>query len=153
MPRITAIEKLSLPERHLLRTRHRGDVGRVPEFGGDGFSLLSAHMKAVGGALSDIPYVAFRGQDPADMRLEVCFPLAEAKRGGGDVEAAMLPAGDIVFCMHLGDYEGTMAVHEEMRAWIGARGLPRPEISCEQYFNGLEFPVDQLLTKIFMPLP
>lgn len=152
MPRISSFMILSAPEQSVLRIRKQVPINRLPEFIGESFATLGASLNALGCTLSDIPFVAFEESEPGSLLVGVCFPLPAPLPDADAIEAVVLPAEKIVCCMYLGSYEGTMAVQEEMHAWIAQQGFAKPAVSYETYYNGHEFPEEHFLTKIAMPL-
>lgn len=108
-------------------------------------------MREAGGEL--LPFVSFEGADPKNFLIRVYFPLLAAVAGKDDIQSVTMPAERMAFCMYLGAYDDMMPVHEDMYAWFGKKGYPRPTISYETYYNGPEYPVEQLLTRVAMPLP
>ena len=89
---------------------------------------------------------------PAELTVELCFPLAKPVSDEGDVACKILPAREVAFCMVLGPYGAIGPVYEEMAAWIQAKGYATPRVSSEFYYNGQGYPEEHLLTKLMMPL-
>ncbi len=148
MPRISPIEKLRLPQQPVLCISQQTTPEKLPEVIGRGYARLTEHLRNVQGHLADVPFVTYcqsleTAQQateqicPASLLVELCFPL---------------PARDVAFCMVLGAYESIAPVYEEMAAWIQAHGYAPPRASCEYYYNGQEYPEEQRLTKLVMPL-
>ena len=152
MPRISSFMILSVPAQPLLRIRKKVPMNNLPAFIGESFGALGERLNALGGTVSDIPFVSFEESEPGHLLVGVCFPLPAPLPGSESIEALVLPAEKIVCCMYLGSYEGTMAVHEEMQAWIAEQGFAKPAVGYETYYNGQGFPEEQFLTKIAMPL-
>lgn len=153
MPRISDFAIVSLPPRPVLRKTARSRFDALSTTIEACFSEIGALIKEAGATLSDVPVVAFENPDADGIQATVCFPLGNAVPGNASVEAATLPAQQIVFCMYLGAYEGIQPVYEEMRRWIGEKGYPIPVVCYEQYYNGMDYPEEQYLTKVAMPLP
>lgn len=151
MPRITAIEMLNLPEQPVLRIRRTVAAAEIPNVIGPGYAELGAYLRRLGGEPADVPFVLYRGTDPAALAVELCFPLPAPLPGQGAIEAALLPAETAAFCMYLGDYGQMMPVYEEMRDMIVKKSFVPQDVSREYYYNGPEFPLEQMLTKIIMP--
>lgn len=166
MPRISDFAILRLPEQPVLRIRRQTAPAALPEVISTGYARLAAHLHALGGRLSDAPFVVY-GQSLAvteaplpegcaaaagEVAVELCFPLAAPVPGQGEVECATLAARDVVFCMVLGPYDAIGPVYEEMAAWIQAKGYAAPQASGECYYNGQGYPAEHLLTKLMMPL-
>ncbi len=152
MPRISNLEVLFLPQRPIIRITGKLGVQDFPAAIGAGFAALGRHVAAVGGKVAEVPFVAFRPEGEGLFTLSVIFPLAEAVPGEGDIVAETLPAGEHLFCMYLGAYDGTEGVYQEMYDWLEAHGAEKAEISYETYYNGQDYPVEQLLTRIMMPI-
>ena len=152
MPRISDFQLVDLPEQPILRRVKTVGYDALPQTIGEGFAVIGASLRAAGGEPSDVPFVSFEEAEPGTLQVGVCFPLPEKLAGEGDIESVTLPAGKMVFCMYLGPYEGTHAVHEEMFAWIAKNGYHRPAVGYESYYNGQEVAPEHYLTKIAMPL-
>lgn len=54
--------------------------------------------------------------------------------------------------MHRGPYNDMEPIYAEMAKWIENHGYQSTGTSYEYYYNGPEFPVSELLTKIILPI-
>ncbi len=54
--------------------------------------------------------------------------------------------------MYRGPYSESEPVYEEMAEWIKEKGLEPVGICYEYYYNDLQFPESELLTKVVMPI-
>ncbi len=152
MPRISDFAILAQPEQPVLKIDRTASIGEFPTFIGQGFQTLGAYQKENNAELVDVPYVSFKEIGPERFIVSVCFPLLKPLPGKDEIVAEVLPVRKIAFCMYLGPYDPITPVYEEMRQWVGQQGYAVPDSSYEQYFNGQEYPEEQLLTKIVLPL-
>lgn len=152
MPRISNFEFLTLRPQPVIRLTRTTAVEALPQVIGEGFRTLGAYAMEKDVQLCDIPFVSFRGDDPSKFLVRVSFPLAAAIEGRDEIEALTLPSCKAAFCMYLGDYDGIQPVYEEMIAWLASQGFAKPGESWEYYYNGQDYPREQLLTRLVMPL-
>lgn len=152
MPRISDFAILAQPEQPIIKISQAASIGDFPTIIDQGFQTLGAYQNENKADLVDIPYVSFKEIGPERFTVSVCFPLLKPLPGKDDIVAEVLPARKIAFCMYLGPYDPITPVYEEMRKWVEEQGYTVPDNSNEQYFNGQNYPEEQLLTKIILPL-
>ena len=152
MPRITNIELMMQKEQHTITVRTRTAVQNLPQFIGESYGRLGAYLMEKGGYLSEVPFVAYHNMDMQDLDVEAGFPVASAMEGRDDIKPGVIPGGLIVFCIYRGAYDGIGPVYAEMAEWISKNGLIPSGSAYECYYNGPEFPPEELLTKIVMPV-
>ena len=152
MPRISNIELLNSIEQPALTIRTQASVGELPMVIGQGFGRLAAYLGSLGEHLSGMPFVAYHNMDMSNLDVELGFPVASPLPGNEDILYAPVPGGLRTFCMYLGPYSGMKTAYDDMTAWISARGFIPVGTAYEYYFNGPEYPEEQLLTQIVMPL-
>ena len=90
--------------------------------------------------------------DPEDMEIEIGFPVPASFPGKGDVKASFLEETLAVFCMFLGSYSDMEPLYNEMTSWIEENGYRFSGAYYEFYYNGIEFPESELLTKVLIPV-
>ncbi len=152
MPIISHIELLSTPEQPALTIRTRASVDKLPEVIGNGFGALAAYLGSQGAYPAGMPFVAYHNMDMADLDVELGFPVSGPLPGGGDIKYAPVPGGLRAYCLYLGPYCDMKPAYDDMAAWIAENGLTPAGTAYEYYFNGPEFPDEQRLTQIVMPL-
>ena len=152
MPRISNIELLKSPEQPALTIRTRASVDQLPTVIGRGFGKLAAYLSSLGEHLAGTPFVAYHNMDMTDLDVELGFPIASLLPGSEDIQYAPVPGGLRAFCMYLGPYGGMKTAYDNMAAWITENGFMPDGAAYECYYNGPEYPDEQLLTQIVMPL-
>jgi effector-binding domain-containing protein len=152
MPRISDFELLKTPDQPALCIRTRTPVDGLPAIIGQSYGRLGAYLASLGGHLAGVPFVAYHNMDMADLDVEMGFPVASQLPGSGDIRYAPVPGGLRAFCMYQGAYGQMAPVYGELAEWIGRHGFVPVGTAYEYYFNGPDFPEEQLLTQIVMPL-
>lgn len=152
MPRVSDIAILNVNERHTLGVRKRTRVEALPQLIGETYARLTAYLEELGEWMADVPFVAYHNLDMQDLDVEVGFVVRQALPEKGDLQPGIIPAGKQVFCMFRGPYSDVAPTYGEMVQWIGEHGVVPCGTSYEFYYNGMEFPPSELLTKILMPV-
>jgi len=87
-----------------------------------------------------------------DLDVEIGFPVAEALPGNDEVKASSIPAGKYVAAMHRGPYTEMEPTYKEMMEWMKNNQLEATGTAYEVYYNGPEFPPEEALTMVLMPV-
>jgi len=155
MPRISNIEMLKQREQAILFVRKRINMKDMPVFIGGSFSQMGEYLKEHNEMLTDNPFVAYFGYenlDENDAEVMVAFPISTLLPEKGDIGSIILPEGKILFCYFRGDYQGMIPVYEEMAQYINNNRLESAGVAYEYYYNGQDYPLEEMLTKVVIPL-
>lgn len=152
MSRISNIEFLEKQEQPTLTIRTRTSAEGLPALIGDCLSKICSYMAELGASASDLPFVAYHNMDMADLDVEVGLPVPRRLQGRDAILAGVIPGGYRILCMHLGPYSGLEGVYAEMAAWIPEHGFIPSGTAYEYYYNGPDFPPEQYLTRIELPV-
>ena len=152
MPRITDIMLCEQPEMNTLAIRTRTSVGDLPKLIGESYGKIAAYLGELNALMSDIPFICYHNMDMQDLDVEIGFPVLKKYPDKGDIKSGIIPGGLTVFCMYIGAYSQMVPAYEDVGGWIQKKGYTPSGTSYEFYFNGPEYPENQLLTKIMMPV-
>lgn len=152
MPRISNIEILQLNDQPILSIRVKTQIEKLPALIGDSYCKIAAYMKEIGELFSGVPFVAYHNLDMQNLDVEMGFPVTKPMPHKDDIEFKVISAGKIIFCMYRGAYSEMAPVYDEMAKWISDNGYEPVGTAYEYYYNGPEFPENELLTKIVMPV-
>ncbi|MGM9927227.1 MAG: GyrI-like domain-containing protein [Bacillus sp. (in: firmicutes)] len=152
MPKISRIEMLKKNEQPTMYIRTRTSVEKLPQLIGECYEKLAAYLKEMDEQLSEVPYVAYYNMDMQDLDVEIGFPMAKPMPNKGEIKAGSIPAGKRIFCMYQGPYNEIESIYNEMATWIVEKGFKSEGIAYEFYYNDMEYPESQWLTKVEMPI-
>ncbi|MDR1629709.1 MAG: GyrI-like domain-containing protein [Oscillospiraceae bacterium] len=152
MPRVSDITLLQKRKQPTLFVRTTTQVEQLPALIGKSYAAMAAYLSELSETLSDIPYVAYHNMDMQNLDVEIGFPVARVLPAKGNIQAGLLPAEKVVFCMYRGAYGEMTPVYAEMARWTEDNALEPTGIVYEYYYNGPDFPESELLTKIVMPV-
>lgn len=152
MPKMSDIAMLYQREQPVLSIRTRTPVQGLPQLIGTSYSKMAAYLKELGEQLSDIPFVAYHNMDMQDLDVEIGFPVVKKLPDKGDIKASSIPEGKVIFCMYRGAYHEIEPTYNEMLQYLKDNGLELRGASYEYYYNGPNFPEEDYLTKIIMPV-
>ena len=152
MPRITDFILITTNETQTLSIRTRTTIAGLPPLIGASYGKLAGYLAENQAIVADIPFVAYHNMDMQNLDVEIGFPVTTALPGRGEIQPSTIPAGPQVFCLYQGSYREIGTTYEEMAAWIKQNGWEPVGTAFECYFNGPEWPEDQRLTKVMMPL-
>ncbi|MEA5060560.1 MAG: GyrI-like domain-containing protein [Candidatus Pelethousia sp.] len=152
MPRASDIAVLKLPAQSTLCVRKATRVEALPMLIGQSYGKIAAYLQASGEAMADVPFVAYHNMDMRNLDVEIGFPVSIPLAGREDIIPGTIPAGKAVFCIYRGAYSEMLPVYTEMAQWIEDNGYAPTGISYEYYYNGPDWPQQELLTKIVIPV-
>ena len=152
MPKISNIELVKIGKQPILSVRTTTNAASLPSAIGESFRKIAEYLKEIDELMSDVPFVAYHNLDPEDMEIEIGFPVPASFPGKGDAKASFLEETLAVFCMFLGSYSDMEPLYNEMTSWIEENGYRFSGAYYEFYYNGIEFPESELLTKVFIPV-
>ena len=152
MPRVSNFEIIQRGEQLILSIRKRTPIHNISAVIGEAYEKMSVYLKGIDMYPSDAPFVTYHNMDMQDLDIEMCFPVCKLLEGNEEIKSNAVPAGKFVFCIYRGPYTEIEATYTEMSKWIEDNGLKTTDIAYECYYNGPEFPQNEALTMILMPI-
>lgn len=153
MPRISDISLFSRLPQHTLHINYENlSVNDLREKTVAGYVRLNAYLGDLRAVMAGNPYVAYHRIDYGEFDVEIGFVVAHPLPGKGDIISGEIPESLVASCMFLGPYNGLTAIYREMEDWITSRNLEIAGSSYEYYYNGRNYPPQQLLTKVVIPV-
>jgi effector-binding domain-containing protein len=152
MPKISNIELIKTAKQPVLSIRTNTSTANLPSVLGESFKKISEYLNEINELMSDVPFVAFRSLDPEDLDIEVGFPVSRHLPGKNDVKASYIEETMAVFCMFRGSYSEMGPLYDEINNWIEKSEFRACGVYYEYYYNGIEFPESELLTKVLIPV-
>ena len=152
MPRISKVELLFQKEQEVLSIRTRTKVEELPRLIGESYGMIAAYLGDLGELMAGVPFVGYHNMDMQDLDVEIGFPVARPLMEKGEIKPSVIPAGRVVFSMFRGAYGEMEPLYEEMTEFIVKNGLEAAGMVYEYYYNGLDFPESEYLTKIIIPV-
>ena len=152
MPKVSNIELIKIGKQPVLSVRTITNAANLPSVIGESFRKIADYLAEINELMSDVPFVAYHSLDPEDMDIEVGFPVPSPLSGKGDIKASFFQEGLAVFSMFRGSYGDIEPLYIEMTEWIEENGYGFSGAYYEFYYNGIEFPESELLTKVLIPV-
>jgi len=156
MPRVTNFHLLKQMPQPVLAIRKKVSHSEIPQLIGEGFTQLSEYIDKHHEILTDMPFVAYhniRNIDPEkEIEVELGFPLACELPATDPFISYTIPESKKVFCMYRGNYEDLGPVYQKLDKWIRKKGYEDTNVFYEHYYNGPNFPPEEMLTGIEMYL-
>lgn len=153
MPRITNIALFWRREQYTLSLSFdRLSVTELSQKISETYAVLDAYLRELNEQMEGNPFVAYHRIEEGEFTVEIGFVVARALPAKGDIKSGVLPAGKVVWCMFRGPYNEMTPVYREMESWINEHDLKITGSAYEYYYNGAEFPAEDYLTKIVMPV-
>ena len=152
MPKVSNIELIKLGKQPVLSVRTITNAANLPSVIGENFRKIADYLKEIGELMSDVPFVAYHSLDPEDMDIEIGFPVSSPLSGRDDIKASFFQEGLAVFSMFRGSYGDMESLYNEMTEWMEENGYRFSGAFYEFYYNGIEFPESELLTKVLIPV-
>ncbi|GEM_PF-132700 len=155
MPRITDNTLLVKCEQPVLYIRHQTNMMEFPQLIGKYFQEIGAYIEDIGGEMTDTPYVAFldfRTMTDQNMHVEIGIPVSSEIPGKGNIKSKILPKTKIVFAYFRGDYSEMIPFYDDILKWVKERGMEIIGDTYEYYLNGLGYPMDEMLTRVELPI-
>lgn len=126
---------------------------RLPKTIGDAFASLSKYLTEHAVFAEGPRYVKYAGQPAHDFPIEVGIPVASDAPVVPGFEAASLPSGRAVTCLHRGHYSDLPHAYRALEKWVSAEGIRLTGEAYELYLNdGEHTPPTAWLTRISMPI-
>lgn len=155
MPKITHIELFEHTERPVLSIRVKTSLEKLPDLIGESFDKISDHLEEMNENMSDMPFVAYENFEEMkanDLSVIIGIPVSGIISGKNEIELSKIPAGKTISCMYRGAYSEISSLYEEMRDWIYTNGYEPEGNAYEFYYNGLDFPPCDYLTRVMIPV-
>lgn len=152
MPRISRIEMMVQREQPTLTIRALVPVEKFPKIIGETCEKVRTYLEEIGELKSGVSFGAYHNFDRKNLDIEIGFPVARPLVGKGDIMAGFIPEEKVLFCLYKGPYKAVGPVYKEMDQWIADNGFTASSTVYEHYYNGLEFPENELITKILIPI-
>ena len=152
MPKISNIELIKAAKQPVLSIRTNTSTANLPSVIGDSFKRISEYLNEINELMSDVPFVAYHSLDPEDLDIEIGFPVSRPLPGKNDVKPSFFHETLAVFSMFRGPYSEMESLYNEMNNWIEESSYHFSGVYYEYYYNGIEFPESELLTKVLIPV-
>lgn len=153
MPRITDITLFRRLTQHTLHIKYEKlSINELQDRIPASYARLTTYLGDLREVMVGNPYVAYHRIEDGEFSVEIGFVVACCLPGKGDIVSGEIPESLVVSSMFLGPYNGLTPVYREMEEWINERDLQIFGSAYEYYYNGSNFPAEQLLTKIVMPV-
>jgi len=92
----------------------------------------------------------------AELRAEVCLPMAENYTGEGEIVRKDLVGTEVAYLMHQGPYKEIAPRYDELFEWIGEHGYRhREDLGTREIFHRIHGQVEsaeELLTEVQVPI-
>lgn len=153
MPRITDFQLVMQPAQPVISIRKTITVQQIPVILGESFRKLGALLEQQNELPVDIPFVAYhnvRNLDESHVEIEIGFPITRELSADGEITSYTLPESRKVFAMFRGDYGDMMPLYTDMWEWIKSNGYEDNNVAYESYYNGPEYPMEEMLTRVSM---
>lgn len=152
MPRVTSIDLIEQPEQPVIFLRTRTSLEDLPRLIGQSYAMMGNFLRESKQAPSDVPYVAYHNMDMADLDVEIGFPMAAPVMPPEGICRGVIPAGLFATCIFRGAHRDIEPAYHDMTSWIAQNGFAITGPCRESYYNGPEFPEEELLTRILLPV-
>lgn len=155
MPRMSDNALMKKGEQHVLYIRHETTVEAFSELIGDGFMHLGTYLEELGEMIAGEPYVCyldFENMAGKTFVLEITFPVSKPYPGKGDILSKSVPEEKVAFAYYRGHYNDMPPFYDDLIKWIKERGLRLKGDVYEYYLNGPHYPMEDMLTRVVMPL-
>lgn len=155
MPRMSENMLLSKREQPVLYIRRETNLEGLFEVIGGGFMKIGSYLEEIGEQPLDTPFLLYENFDSfTDERIvaEVVFAVSRLLPEKGEIKSRILPAMQVVSAYYRGDYNEMAPFYQEMMQWAKDKGLALTGDSHEYYLNGPDYPMEEMLTKVEMPV-
>jgi len=142
-------------EQPVLYIRSETNMEGLSEVIGGGFMKLGAYLEELGEISSDTPYLLYEDFDNMTddhIVAEVVLAVPRLLPGKGEIQSKMLPETKVIFAYYKGDYNDMPPFYLEMMKWAKDQSLELTGDSHEYYLNGPGYPMEEMLTRVEMPV-
>ncbi len=146
MPQISPFEIIETAAQNVLVVEKSVTPKDIAGFFSDSIFRLEKYMRDKGIMPADTPYMRISAESmTASVGIAVALPV---QGNGNDIAGAMIPAGRKVMSYFQGNDDIMDEFYADMDAFIADNGLQRVGASYEYSVNGLEYGLQNLLTKV-----
>lgn len=145
----TPFEKISVPARPVLSVRKTTSVENLPAELGRAYQAVMLYLQELNEQPAGEPFAIYYNMDMQALDVEMGFPVRAGLPGRGEVQANLLPAGEIVTSVHQGPYPSMAPTYEAMTAWMQENHYQPSGVVGEFYLNDPEeVKPEEVLTRI-----
>jgi len=155
MPRMSDNAFLKKREQPVLYIRKETDMQGLSDVIGGGFMKIGAYLKELGELPADLPFLLYEDFDHMTedhIVTEVVFAVSRLLPEKGDIKSKILPEMKVVSAYFRGDYNDMPPLYQDMMKWAKDQNLELTGDSFEYYVNGPNYPSEEMLTKVEMPV-
>ena len=153
MPRVTNVETILQTERHTLTIRTRTKAEDLPQLIGKAYKDLWGYLAEKNELVIDMPFVAYHNMDMQDLDVEIGVVVKKAMPEKGAIKPGIIPEARALLCIHRGAYDQVCSTYEDMLETAKTKGYEIAGVAYEYYYNAPdEFPMDEMLTRIVLPV-
>lgn len=142
-------------EQPVLYIRRETNMQGLSNLIGEGFMKLGAYLEELGEISSDTPFLLyedFEHMTDDHIVAEVVIATSRLLPERGDIKSRMLPEMKVIFAYYRGDYNDMPPLYDDMMKWAKEQNLELTGDSHEYYLNGLGYPMEEMLTRVEMPV-
>ena len=153
MPRVTDIEIYEHKEHHIIGIKAKVSADGIHELINESYPRLFSYLEKLGEVPTDPPFLTYHNTDMSNLDITVAIPVSKELPSSNGIFPLKIPTIKMVRCVHRGSYKSIEETYKEINAWISMKGYTSIGIVRECYLNDpSEFPEDELLTKITIPV-
>jgi effector-binding domain-containing protein len=152
-PLAYACEVREVPARPTLVVRFHTPVRELSDRLGEIYGQIYGYLAELGSEPVGPPFVGYYNMDMDDLDVEVGLQVPRVLPGRGSIEPSMLPAGQVVACVHTGPYASIGPAYDAVFGWIAAHGCEGTGVAYEFYLNDpASTPPEALETDVVVPI-
>ena len=153
MARITEFFLVDTPRQDALAVFGTVEQSEIPVFINEGLKKLEERFKETGAMPADCPFLQVaEAEEEGKLKVLVGTATPEPIEGEGDVVAAHIPPGPKMMCYWQGSNAGMFPMYGELKAFAEEMGFKMNNASYEYFLNGPEVGMENLLTRVVVPL-
>lgn len=126
-------ELVELEPQHVAVIRKTVPISQLRDVFDHGFSAVLETLEKQAIAPSGPPVGIYHGMPTDTVDVSVGFPTEDAVADDGEVQASMLPGGEVVRYEHVGPYELLAQSYEHLQEWMADRMLLPGDTMWEVY--------------------
>lgn len=152
MPRMTDFILIDQDAQPAIVIRKTVSLDTLPQAIGDSYQKLAHYLQESQTVLAGMPFVSYHNMDMQNLKVEIGFPVRKPMPDHGDITTVSIQEGLRLTCIFRGPYSQLEPVYAEMQEYMNENNLVNTGPVYECYLNGPEFPEEELLTQIIMPV-